>query len=46
LHIIFYTILEETLDCPWYFWYKVLKVGRINFLSYAKAISIGEDWPT
>jgi len=42
LHIVFYTILEKTLDYPWYFWYKVLKVGRRTFLSYAKTISIAE----
>jgi hypothetical protein len=38
--------MEEILDYPWYFWYKVFKVGRRNFLSYAIAISIAKEWPT
>ncbi len=35
LRIVFCTIVEEALEHPWCFWYKVLKVGRKNFLSYA-----------
>jgi hypothetical protein len=41
-----FCMMEELLDCPWCFWYKVFKVGRKNFMSYAIAILIVEKWPT
>jgi hypothetical protein len=40
LRIVFCTIVEKALEHPWCFWYKVLRVGRRNFLSYAATISI------
>jgi hypothetical protein len=40
LRIVFCTIDEEALEHLWCFLYKVLKVGRRNFVSYATSISI------
>jgi hypothetical protein len=38
--------MEEVLDHPWCFWYKVFKVGRKNSISYVATILIIEKWAT
>jgi hypothetical protein len=43
LRIVSCTIVEEALEHPWCFWYKVLKVGRRSYLSYAIVISIANE---
>jgi hypothetical protein len=40
-----YTTLEDAFNCPCSFWYKVLRVGNKNWVSYVVIISIVETWP-